>query len=133
LNGAPGFHPAAEGAHVGVTTHRAQQLGQPHLAVQVHAIIGRVLGDDDQLADAVAGQLAGLADDLLDRLGDVLAAHAGDGAEAADAVGIPAAEEPECSAQPRRASTGSAKTSGGRGFPRRSNMVITNHPECLHF
>ena len=55
-------------------------------AVEVEAVVGRVLGDDDQLADAVGGQLAGLADDFLDRLGDVLAAHAGDGAEGAEPV-----------------------------------------------
>ena len=36
----------------------AQQLGEPHSAVQVEAVIGRVLGDDDQLADAVGGQFA---------------------------------------------------------------------------
>ena len=64
----------------------AQQLGQPHPAVQVQAVIGRVLGDDDQLAHAVGGQFAGLAQHFLDRLGDVLAAHAGDGAEGAKPV-----------------------------------------------
>ena len=64
----------------------AQQLRQPHLAVEVEAVVGRVLGHDDQLADAVGGQLAGLAQHFLDRLGDVLAAHAGDGAEGAEPV-----------------------------------------------
>ena len=31
-----------------------QQLGQPGPAVEVEAVIGHVLGDQDQLADAVA-------------------------------------------------------------------------------
>ena len=39
----------------------AQQLGQAHPAVEIEAVIGRVLGDEDQLADAVGGQLLGLA------------------------------------------------------------------------
>ena len=64
----------------------AQQLDQPRLAVQVHAVVGRVLGDDDQLAHAVGGQLAGLGDDFFDRLGGVLAAHLGDRAERAQPV-----------------------------------------------
>src|SRR5262249_38162927 len=64
----------------------AQQFRETNTTVQIEAIVGRVLGDDDQLADAVLGQLAGLADDLLDRLGDVLAAHAGDGTEGAEPV-----------------------------------------------
>ena len=64
----------------------AEQLGQPGPAVEVDAVIGHVLGDEDQLADAVGGQLAGLLDDLLDRLGDVLAAHVGDRAEGAEPV-----------------------------------------------
>ena len=38
----------------------AEQLGQARPAVEVEAVVGRVLGDDDQLADAVGGQLAGL-------------------------------------------------------------------------
>ena len=49
-------------------------------------VIGHVLGDQVQLADAVGGQLAGLLDDLLDRLGDMLAAHVGDRAEGAEPV-----------------------------------------------
>src|SRR5207248_11018094 len=53
---------------------------------QVHAVVGGVLGHADQLADAVLDQLAGFAEDFLDRLGYVLAAHAGDGAESAEAV-----------------------------------------------
>ena len=64
----------------------AEQLGQPRLAVQVHAVVGRVLGDDDQLADAVGRQLAGFGDDFFDRLGGVLAAHLGDRAERAEPV-----------------------------------------------
>ena len=64
----------------------AEQLGEPGPAVEVDAVIGHVLGDEVQLADAVGGQLAGLLDDLLDRLGDVLAAHVGDRAEGAEPV-----------------------------------------------
>ncbi len=64
----------------------AQQFGQADLAVEIEAVIGGVLGDDDQFADAVGGEFVRLADDFLDRLGDVLAAHAGDGAEGAGAV-----------------------------------------------
>ena len=40
----------------------AEQFGEPRPAVQVHAVVGRVLGDDDQFAHAVGGQFAGLAD-----------------------------------------------------------------------
>ncbi len=64
----------------------AEQLGQPGPPVQVHAVIGHVLGDQVQLADAVGGEFAGLLDDALDRLGDVLAPHVGDRAEGAEAV-----------------------------------------------
>ena len=39
----------------------AQQLGEPDPAVEIEAVIGRVLGDEVQLADAVGGQFAGLA------------------------------------------------------------------------
>ena len=63
-----------------------KQLGQPGPAVEVDAVVGHVLGDQDQLADAVGGQLFGLGDDHLDRLGDVLAAHVGDRAEGAEPV-----------------------------------------------
>ena len=64
----------------------AQQLHQPRFAVQVHAVVGRVLGDDHQFAHAVGRQLAGLGDDLFDRLGGVLAAHLRDRAERAEPV-----------------------------------------------
>ncbi len=81
----------------------AQQLREADFAIEVEAIVRRVLGDDDQLADAVGGELVGLADDFLDRLGHVLAAHAGDGAEGAKAVatlgdlevGVVARRDPE--------------------------------------
>ncbi len=63
-----------------------QQLGQPRPAVEVDAVVGHVLRDQDQLADAVAGQLLGLGDDHLDRLGHVLAPHEGDRAEGAKPV-----------------------------------------------
>src|SRR5207248_11223407 len=55
-------------------------------AGRVQAVVGGVLGDQEQLARAVGGELPGLAQDLIDGLGDVLAAHGGDGAEGAEAV-----------------------------------------------
>src|SRR5262249_49669725 len=55
-------------------------------AIEIQAVVGGVLSNDDQLADAVGGQLAGLADDFLDRLGDVFAAHRRDGAKRAQPV-----------------------------------------------
>ncbi len=63
-----------------------EQLGQPGPAVEVDAVIGHVLRHEDELADAVGGQLLGLLDDPLDRLGDVLAPHEGDCAERAEAI-----------------------------------------------
>src|SRR5262249_29740284 len=64
----------------------AKQLGEAHAPVEIHAVVGRVLSDKDQFADAVGRKLAGFADDLLDRLGDMLAAHAGDGPEGAQPI-----------------------------------------------
>ena len=64
----------------------AEQFGEARAAVQVQAVVGRVLGDDDQFADAVGGEFARLANHFLDRLGDVLAAHLRDGAVGAEAV-----------------------------------------------
>ena len=64
----------------------AEQFGQPRPAVEIDAVIGHVLRDQDQLADAVAGQLAGLFDHALDRLGHMLAPHVGDGTEGAEPV-----------------------------------------------
>src|SRR5207237_1653173 len=57
-----------------------------HRTVQVQAVVGRVLGDQNKLADAVAGEFAGLAEDFLDGLGNMAAAHAGDGAKGASTV-----------------------------------------------
>src|SRR5262249_32608401 len=58
-----------------------QQLGQPDLSVQIHAVIGRILSDNDQLAHAVGSQLTSLAQHFFHRLGDVLAPPGGDSAE----------------------------------------------------
>ncbi len=63
-----------------------QQLCQANLAIEVHPVVGRVLGDDDQLADAVGRQFPCFAQNLFHRLGDMFAAHARDGAESAKAV-----------------------------------------------
>ena len=54
--------------------------------VQVHAVVRRVLGDDDQLAYAVGRELLGLGDDFLDRLGGVLAAHLRNRTERAEPI-----------------------------------------------
>ena len=64
----------------------AKQLGQPRLAVEVHAVVGRVLGDDHQLAHAIGRQFAGFGDDFFHRLRVVLAAHFGNRAERAEPV-----------------------------------------------
>ena len=45
----------------------AQQLGEHPLAVEVDAVVGRVLRNDHQLPDAPSGQLAGLLLQLLHR------------------------------------------------------------------
>ena len=64
----------------------AQKLREAHAAVQIQSVVGGVLSDQNQLADSIGRQFARFAGDLLDRLGDVLAAHAGDGAEGAQAI-----------------------------------------------
>ena len=64
----------------------AEQLHEPRLAVEIHSIVGRILGDDDELLDAVGGELVGLADHLFHRLRCMLAAHLRDRAERAGAV-----------------------------------------------
>ena len=61
----------------------AQQLGDHPPAVEVDAVVGRVLRDDHQLPDALPGQLAGLLLQLLHRDGDVCAADERNGAVAA--------------------------------------------------
>ena len=63
-----------------------EQFHEPGLAVEVHAVVGRVLRDDHQLFHAVGGEFAGLADHLLDRLGGMLAPHLRDRAEGAGAI-----------------------------------------------
>ncbi len=63
-----------------------EQLGQPGPAIEVDPVVGHVLRDQDQLADAVAGQFLGLGDDHLDRLGHMLAAHVRDRAKRAEPV-----------------------------------------------
>ena len=68
------------------TIEFAEQLGQPDPAIEIHAVVGRVLRHDDQFPDAVGGQFTRLPQHLFDRLGDMLAAHAGDCAECAEAV-----------------------------------------------
>ena len=64
----------------------AEEFGEHDLAVEVHAVIGGVLSDDDQFLDAVSCQFFGFLDDHFHWLGDVLATHLGDGAEGAGSV-----------------------------------------------
>jgi len=71
---------------LGYGTQFAQEFGEAHLAVQIEAIVGCVLGDENKFTHAVANQFLGLADNLLDRLRDVLAAHTRDGAEGAKPI-----------------------------------------------
>ena len=63
-----------------------QQLGQTRFAVQVHPVVGRVLGHDDQLADTLLSQLFRFGDYVLNRFGGVLASHLGDRAECAKSI-----------------------------------------------
>ena len=63
-----------------------QQFRQPRAAVQVHAVVGGILGDDDEFPHAVGGEFVRLADHFFHRLRDVLAAHLRDGAVGAKAV-----------------------------------------------
>ena len=65
---------------------RPQQFGQGQPPVQVHAVGGRVLRDQVQLPRARRGELPRFLDQPLNRLGAVLAANAGDGAERAGVV-----------------------------------------------
>ena len=63
-----------------------QQFGQPRLAEQVDAVVGRILGDDNQLAYAVGRELPRLGQHHLGRLRRVLAAHLGNRTEGAQPV-----------------------------------------------
>ena len=63
-----------------------EQLDEADLAVQIEAVIRRVLCDEVQFAHAVFGEFLRFGNDHLDRLGDVLAAHHGDRTERAGSV-----------------------------------------------
>ena len=90
-----------------------EQLHQAWLTVTVHAVIGCVLGDDDQLLHAVCGQFAGLSHDLLNRLRGVLASHLGDRTKRACPVA--AFRNLEIRHVPRRDSHSPAVFQGRRG------------------
>ena len=64
----------------------AAELGQTAPAVQVGAVAGDVLRDDDKLLDAVRSEIARLLDDVLHIAGAVAAADKGDGTEGAEVV-----------------------------------------------
>ena len=61
-------------------------MNRARLAVQVLAVVSRVLGHDDQFADSILDQLTGLDDHFLDRLADVLAAHLRDRAKRTETI-----------------------------------------------
>ena len=63
-----------------------EELCEPDFAVEVHAVVGGVLGDEDEFADAIVDEFAGFVEDHFDGFGDVFAAHGWDGAEGAGAV-----------------------------------------------
>ena len=52
-----------------------EQVVQPRLAIDVHAVEGRVLGHHDQFPGAVGHQFLGLGHDVFDRLAGMFAAH----------------------------------------------------------
>ncbi len=64
----------------------AEEFGQPGPAVEIDAVIGHILGHQDQLANAIGGQLASLFDHPLDRLRHMLAAHIRDGTERTEPI-----------------------------------------------
>ena len=89
-------HVVGEGRRIGVVqpdpldavdaAEPAQQFGQHAASVEVDAVIGRVLRDDDQLADPAGGELARLLLERLHRHGYMRAADERDGAVAAHPV-----------------------------------------------
>ncbi len=64
----------------------AQQFGQARLAIEIHAVVGRVLSHDHEFAHSVGRQLAGLGEHFFHGLGRVLAAHLGNRAKRAKPV-----------------------------------------------
>ena len=52
-----------------------QQFRQSRFAIHVHAVISRILGDDDQFANAFVGQLLGFGEHVFHRLGGMFAPH----------------------------------------------------------
>jgi hypothetical protein len=64
----------------------SQELCQPRFAVQIDAVVGRVLRDDDQLFHAVGRELLRFLHNRFDRLGGVLAAHLRDRTEGAQPI-----------------------------------------------
>ena len=63
-----------------------QQLSQLGLAVEVEAVIGGDLTDQDQLLYPLAGQLPGFGHDAVDRAGALVAPESGNDAERAAVV-----------------------------------------------
>ena len=86
-------HVVGEGRRVGVVeadprdpldaAEAAQQLAEHAAPVEVDAVVGRILGDDDQLAHAGRGELPGFGFELLHRNRDVRPADERNGAVAA--------------------------------------------------
>jgi hypothetical protein len=63
-----------------------EELGESGLAVEIEAVGGEVLGDEDEFAGAVVGEGAGFGEDVFDGEGTERSADGGDGAEGAGAV-----------------------------------------------
>ena len=63
-----------------------QQVGQGAAAVDVEAVVGGVLRDEDEFLHAVGDQSLSLCHEVVDGARDVLAADEGDGAVGAGAV-----------------------------------------------
>ena len=63
-----------------------EQVGETGLAVKVDAVIGHVLGYQNQFFHSVSGEFLRFPNDFFDRFGHVLATHTGNGAERAKPV-----------------------------------------------
>ena len=69
--------------YVGQGMEQARQLA---LFVQIEAVVGQLLGDEQQFFYATPGQVSGFGHQLIDRATDVLAAHQRNGTERAGTV-----------------------------------------------
>ena len=63
-----------------------KEFVQAWFSIDVDPVIGAVLGHKEQLLDAIRGEFLGLGYYFLDRFGDMLAAHGGNGAKGAKPI-----------------------------------------------